>query len=332
MRRRTSPSRRTCCSPSTRCPSGRRASSSRCGPTSLAGPELLDRLRRLREHGYRLALDGSTDDADEELLALARAVKLRPSQAHQVRDAKARGLTTIAVEVASPEERDQCVAAGFDLFQGNFLARPRAVRAAPVPAVRLERLKAATRLGAGEGFDELERAIGQDPALSLRLLRFVNSAAVGLRHEVRSVRQATVLLGERTVRQWLALVLVCGDEGPPGPLTITGLARARTCEAVARRLGDGEPEVHSLVGLLSVADGLLDTPMPEVVAELPLPGDVAEALLHRGGVKGRVLALAEACEQGDFQAAQELGLDPGLVAALHAAALRWADAIARGRD
>lgn len=299
---------------------------------------ILDRLAALAGRGYRLAVDDFHPDAPGAgLLAHATFAKIGAGAAAAitghplVRDALAQGTTLVATDVATREERDALADAGFALFQGAFHCRPSALPDPPAIA-DISRLRSATRIAAGGDADSLIAAIGEDPALSLRLLRFVNSAAIALRHEVSSIPHAVRLLGPRTVRQWALLVLVSGgdDREVSVPQLITALARARTCEHIARRLDMPEPDAYFLVGLLSVADALLDATMDQILADVPVTDDVRAALLQRSGGKGRALRMAEACEAGAFAEAALPGLDAGALLALHAEALTWADATALG--
>jgi c-di-GMP-related signal transduction protein len=120
------------------------------------------------------------------------------------------------------------------------------------------------------------------------------------------------------------------ESAAPGPrwrvLGVTGLVRARTCEAIAGRLGERDPESYFLVGLLSVGDALLDTSLDALVTELPPSDEVAQALLTRAGGKGLALAVTEACERGERANAQLPSMDAQLLTVPHAAALRWSDA------
>lgn len=300
---------------------------------------LRERLRRLREHGYPIALDGWADQPTAEpLLDLATAAKVdareHPADAlgELVARLRARRLRPIAYGVDGHALRDACRQAGFELFQGDFFSRPREVVGQSVPAASLGALRLAAGISAAaeSGMDELERAIALDPGLSLRLLRFVNSAAFSLRHRIKSVRQAIVLLGARTVRQWAMLLLLAGIDENRGPLLVTALSRGRTCESIARHLGADDPESHFFTGMLSVADALLDMPMERVVADLPLAEDVVAALVRRAGGKGRTLTMAEACERGRWDEAALPTLDAAELADLHVQALAWADQVASG--
>jgi EAL and modified HD-GYP domain-containing signal transduction protein len=302
------------------------------------GP-LLERLGRLRQHGYMLALDGyagqpSADPLlDYATLAKVDSRNLNPSGlALTVSHLRSRGIKPIANGVDAHSDHDRCADAGFELFQGDFVCRPREVVGHNVPTASIGALRLAAGISAGDegDVDELEKAIALDPGLSLRLLRFVNSAAFSLRHQIKSVRQAIVLLGPRTVRQWAMLLLLSGIDEKRGPLLITALSRGRTCEAIARRLGADDANAYFFTGMLSVVDALLDLPMDEAVRDLPLSEDVVAALVDRAGGKGRTLTMAEACERGAWDDAALPGLDASELAVLHVEALTWADGTAAG--
>jgi EAL and modified HD-GYP domain-containing signal transduction protein len=302
------------------------------------GP-LLERLARLRQHGYMLALDGYAGQPgadpllDFATLAKVDANGVGPSGlAVVVSHLRGRGIKPIAHNVETHLDHDRCIDAGFALFQGDFVCRPREIVGHNVPTASIGALRLAAGISAAEpdGVDELEKAIALDPGLSLRLLRFVNSAAFSLRHQIKSVRQAIVLLGPRTVRQWAMLLLLSGIDEKRGPLLITALSRGRTCEAIARRLGADDADAYFFTGMLSVVDALLDQPMDEAIRDLPLSEDVVAALVDRAGGKGRTLTMAEACERGAWDDAALPSLDASQLAVLHVEALTWADGTAAG--
>jgi EAL and modified HD-GYP domain-containing signal transduction protein len=302
----------------------------------LPDEPLLERLGRLRQHGYMLALDGYAGQPaadpllDYATLAKVDARNLNPSGlALTVAHLRARGIRPIANGVDAHSDHDRCADAGFELFQGDFVCRPREVVGHNVPTASIGALRLAAGISAGgdDGdIDELEKAIALDPGLSLRLLRFVNSAAFSLRHQIKSVRQAIVLLGPRTVRQWALVLLLAGIGEHRGPLLTTALARARTLELVASIQGFTARDAWFSVGLLSVSDALAGAPLEEVVSELPLAEDVIAALVHRTGPKGAALSAAIACERGQLPVTS-----PRIALMAYADAVAWADAHAAGR-
>ena len=62
-----------------------------------------------------------------------------------------------------------------------------------------------------------------------------------------------------------------------------------------------ESERAFLVGMLSLADALLGCELSDLVAELHVAPDIAEALTERAGVLGALLELLEAIERSDVE-------------------------------
>jgi len=295
---------------------------------------LLDRVQRLAEHGYQLALDGYTGQPGaNHLIPYCSVAKLDAAALSTeqmttiVAFLKEHGLKPVAFGVDSHQLRDACVDAGFEIFQGDFICSPREVTGTvPEASLGAVRLAAAITQAPEGDIDSLEKAIALDPALSLRLLRFVNSAAFSLRHQIRSIRQAIVLLGPRTVRQWATLLVLSGLGDHRSPLLTTALSRGRLCESLADRLHADDKPSYFFAGMMSIADALLQMPMAAALEDLPLADDVVAALLHREGGKGRALLMAEACERAEWDEVAVTGLPANELAIMHVEALAWADA------
>jgi EAL and modified HD-GYP domain-containing signal transduction protein len=307
-------------------------------PTRAPDEQLIERIHRLHEHGYQLALDGYAGQAGANAMmpyCWAAKIDVRTISPIQMKTVvpflAGSGLKPIAFGVDTHPLRDCCGEAGFELFQGDFLCTPREVLGnVPEASLGAVRLAAAITQAADDDVEALENAISLDTGLSLRLLRFVNSAAFSVRNQIRSVRQAIVLLGPRTVRQWATMLVLSGLSQTQGPLLATALSRGRLCETVASRLGADDPSSYFFTGMMSVADALLSMPMEQALADLPLADDVKAALLTREGGKGRTLTMAEACERGAWDDVALPNLPAEQLAIMHVEALAWADANLHG--
>jgi EAL and modified HD-GYP domain-containing signal transduction protein len=87
----------------------------------------------------------------------------------------------------------------------------------------------------------------------------------------------------------------------PEELTVTSLVRARFCELLAAASGFAARSLELfLVGLLSTIDALVDRPMRELLAELPLAAELRDMLLGVPSPLGSIYALARAWERGDW--------------------------------
>lgn len=290
--------------------------------------ELLAVLDELRSAGFRVALDDFRFDTGwEELVARADAVKLdiRELEGDALDDAVRRlrrpGLYLLAEKVEHRAEYERCRALGFDGFQGYFFAEPVLVEGGTVPTHRLAGLAALTQAGDGVSFEELERLITQDAGLAYKLVRLANSAYVGSRARVASVRGALTLMGTLNVRRWSMMLALAGFTDRPQHLLATGLLRARQCELLARRPVD--PAAAFTVGLFSILPALAGTTIEALIEGLPFDERVSGALLDQDGEEGALLAGVLAFERGEFDACESHGIDLLEVAEAYRAALAW---------
>jgi c-di-GMP phosphodiesterase len=237
---------------------------------------------------------------------------------------KGRGVTVVVQNVDRPEDFDLALDAGCDLFQGYFFCKPEVVKDRAVAPNALVLMKLAARLEDPDlQLSELERLISSDVMLSYRLLRYINSAYFGLRNQVASLMHAVALLGIENVKRWATLTTFAAVEEKPRELFVTALIRARFCQ-LAGEPQDGPPVERFTVGLFSVVDAITDLPMEAVVASLPFPDRIRDALVEHAGA-GRLLDCVEAIERGSFgRAARELAHP----ARDYANALAWANEIA----
>ncbi len=289
-------------------------------------------VARLHRAGYTLALDDFhyTPEA-EPLLELVDVVKLdlialgRDRLAEHVARLRPFGVKIVAEKLESYGDHAYCAELGCDLFQGFFYREPELVSDVRVAANRVSLLQVLAALhDPGVGLAELEHLIGHDVTLSVRLLRYINSAYFGLVSEVRSIGQALALLGIENLRRWATMSLLISVDDKPQELMLTALLRARFCELAGQRLGLAGPGELFTVGLFSVIDALMDCTMEDALGSIPFAKDVSQALIAHHGDKGRLLECVIALESGDFDRARSVLYCSG---ELYLEAVAWADAV-----
>jgi EAL and modified HD-GYP domain-containing signal transduction protein len=310
-------------------------------PPGLVGLEILEdqviddsfiaALQSLKEQGYRLALDDfEYGPHAEPLLSLVDVVKLdllalgRERLARHVELLKPYGVMLLAEKLETRGDHAYCAEIGCDLFQGFFFRQPELVRDRGIAANRLALLQVVSALQDPDvDFSDLEHLIARDVALSFRLLRYINSAFFGLHCEVRSIGHAVALLGVENLRHWATLSVLASIDDKPPELTVTALVRARFCElAGADRLAEQSPSELFTLGLFSVIDALMDAPIVDVLASIPFPQEMREALITHGGERGELLRCVSALEAADFDEAQATVPNAG---ELYLEALVWAN-------
>jgi EAL and modified HD-GYP domain-containing signal transduction protein len=294
-------------------------------------PEVTGTIESLTMRGYALSLyelpgpgfDASllerfgTVEVDFARCSGGEAALIVP----QIRAGRATPLATGLVDYHAFEQAQML---GFELFSGPFYASRHKARVRKIPVGEMGTLVSLAAMQSGSAtIEELEEAIDRDVGLSVKLLRYINSAYIGMRGSITSIRQAVMMLGSRGVSRWALLVALTGGPSTPRELSVMGLTRARMCELLGSQREDVNQDELFTVGLLSVADALLDVPLETIVEELPLADEVGAALLRRDGPAGAILDAVVSYEQGEFDAASLAAHSRG-IASSYRDALGWA--------
>ena len=280
--------------------------------------------RALRERGFRLALDDFSGGADYlPLLELAQVVKIGVHQRSEaeltalVQRLRGNSVELLAEQVEDKDTYELCRRLGFSLYQGYHLRRPEVVQRRDLPVefrgtARLMRL-----LDDDTNPDrDVETEFRADPGLSLKLLRIVNSAALGGRG-VESILHALQIVGRVSLHRWLALLLVGAApraNDVDREFVMLALERGRFCEVLAHRSGrDLAAGSLFLAGLLSMFQEILGVSMEELLRQVSVSPQVVAALMGEPGPYTPYLALATSYARGDWPRAIDLGGQLGVV-------------------
>jgi EAL and modified HD-GYP domain-containing signal transduction protein len=308
-----------------------------------ADAETLSACRMLKSKGYSLALDDFTPGSDAEaFLRFASFVKvdvLATSPA-DIETLAARvhpkGLRLVAEKVETQEMFEASRAAGCALFQGYFFCRPSTVAVRAMSTSQIAQIQLVAALSQPNvRLQDIEELLKQDPRLSIRVLRSVNSAGFGLRREIRSIREAVLMLGLDQIRKWASIWSLAGMNGGSAELVNMTIIRARSCELLGAALGrSDEGAEYFLLGLCSLLDAILRQPMTNVIETLPLAAETREALLGQPNAARSVLDAVSAYERGAWaeaaDRAAEVGVTEADVRSAYHVALAWAQRIAQG--
>ena len=233
---------------------------------------------------------------------------------------RATGAKLLAEKVETAEQFEQLNELGFDYFQGYFFAKPKLVRSSRVVEHSTMVMELLSRLNDPEvQMDQVVSLISQDPGLSFKVLRWINSAAIGMRNKVESIQRAVILMGLDRIRAWATLFAMAGLGDRPVEILNLGLVRANLCERLCRLCGRGVPETAYTVGLLSVLDAMMARPMSELVGELPLSDEVKRAISLHEGDYGRYLDHTIRMEYNEWPDDTCAGINPSDLAEAYAA-------------
>lgn len=305
---------------------------------AAASPDVREACRALAAAGYDLALDHFTfTEAAAELLGTVRTVKVDvrehgPATLTQLAGRlRPFGVRMLAGHAENRVVRDACIRLGFELFQGYRFTQPEILTRRELPIQHVQTFKLLKQIrDPGVHESVIEEGFRGDVTLSYKLLRMVNSAAMGGRG-IWSIGHAIRLLGRDALHRWVSLLLLSSvsDGGVGAELTYMSLLRARLCELLAGATGM-RPAAGPLflVGVFSLLDLMVGAPMTDLVARLDVDEEVSAALLRRDGFFGAVLRLVEIYEEGRWSEAAllagQLGMTPETLADQYMAAVGWA--------
>ena len=295
--------------------------------------EIVAGVKRLKEQGYKIALDDFKYSSEyKELILLADYIKLdvisltTEEIIQQIKELESYDIKLVAEKVETPEMYAFCKELNFDYFQGFHFCKPQLVKKKHIPANKLVVLDIFKKLENPDfDFDDLEKAIAQDAVLTYKLLRYVNSAAFSQRKEIESIREAIALVGGDTIKKWVILILMTQlTEGKPQALLVTALVRARMCELVAEAEGKNNQQMF-MIGLLSLLDALMDMEMIDLLDELTLSAPIKYALLDYEGTNGETLKNVISYEQGKWNELVKHDVDAQSYFSCYIEAVKWAD-------
>jgi len=296
--------------------------------------------QRLKEAGYMIAIDDFVaNDPRASLADCADILKIdmratsKEERAALVRRYRAK-CRLLAEKVETQEEFRQARDMGFILFQGYFFRRPELMMAREVPASRVHQLRLMEMVCRRElDMRELERAIKQETSICYRLLRYLNSPLFGFALEIKSLRHAMAILGERELRRWVRLVVTVGmAEQKCSELLLIGLARARFCELLSQRFRSDSDLF--LLGLLSIMDAILEMPMGTILKQIPVDHETKAALSGQASSLRPLYQLMLAQESGEWEhastLAQQLHLTEAKSSDMWWQSMQWAQKVTAG--
>ncbi|MFS2003458.1 EAL and HDOD domain-containing protein [Duganella sp. CT11-25] len=317
--------------------------------TVKATPEVLDRVRELKQAGFRFALDdviGQSDDV-QKFQPLCDVIKVDikdmqpgtlPALARVLKNPRQK---LLAEKVETIEEFQQCMELGFEYFQGYYFARPVVLSGKKISPSQMSVLHLLDLLNSEASNQEIERSVKHDALITLNLLRLVNTPAVGARYRINSVGHALMVLGRRQLRRWLQILLYVKNGGTQeftSPLLQLATTRGKTMELMVEHLRPGQrvsADIGFTVGVMSLMDTLFSIHMRDVLESVNVLDEVRAALLHRGGDYGSMLSLIEHLEQGRdgrtlAQILHQLALKPAELYAIQLTAIEWVTEYTRG--
>ncbi|NMM81460.1 histidine kinase [Acidovorax sp. SRB_14] len=289
----------------------------------LGDSAICQQVQAAHARGLQLVWRGDAGQPPEPPLARCfdtRLLGLSPETAVRALQAGAAAGTLLAGQMVEGLASRALVALCLDRGQAQaVLGWPQedvlhSLRHQPLQPARATVQKLMKAIDAEQSLEVFEDILGEDPLLAYRFMVYTNSAALGLRTGIDSLRRGLVMMGYGSLSRWLSDQLPHASAEPDlQPVRAAMVVRARLTE----RLIDAgletalRREVY-LCALFSQLGELLREPLGSVLRRVPLSERIYDAAVLQTGPYAPSLAMARALEGGDAGVVRQLGKAHGL--------------------
>ncbi|WP_437887638.1 EAL and HDOD domain-containing protein [Phytobacter sp. V91] len=318
--------------------------------TSEPDHHLLSTVKRLQTLGFRLALDDFTMSPDWDVFipwinVIKFDVQKNSQQEIDHYIQKNRQLlqhtVLLAEKIETNEEYETFKKMGFRLFQGYFFSKPVVYKSNKLMHNRAFALKLMQEVNIeSPNLNRIEDLLKRDVSLSFKIMRYAQnilyntSGISGFRNQ--SLKDIVVYLGINELRRFVLVACLTSFETVrTAEIYYLSLIRAKFCELLASRSQSYQMSSEAfMVGLFSLLDVILETPLDVLMGQIAVSPDVIKALQHQDGLLYRYVLLAQLYEQRLWVEASdmagELGLSENVVMDMMNTATRWADELPVG--
>ncbi len=234
----------------------------------------------------------------------------------------------IAVGVDTEEFYKKALDMKVDALEGSYVAEKLATKAHTSGYLQSNFFRLMVAVTRDEpDVEEIEQIISMDATLSYGLLRMSNSVHFSTRNRVTTIRQAIMTLGIAQLKQWIYLLSASNAENEIDPASEEFLKvsfiRANFCSELmsyTKAVPISRGEAY-LMGMFSTLNYLIDAPLSDILAEVPVSDEVKTALLRREGPCGALFELVLSYERADWNQvstlADTLGIPTNLLTSLY---------------
>ncbi len=246
---------------------------------------------------------------------------------HILELARSMGKKCIATGIDTKELYSKAISMGVDALQGSYVAQKMATKAHTSGYLQSNFFRLMIAVVQDEpNLEEIEEIISMDATLTYGLLRVANSAYFST-SRVTTIRQAIMTLGIGQLKQWIYLLSASNAENQidPGAEEFLKLSfmRGSFCSELikyAQNMPISRSDAY-LMGMFSTLDYLIDAPLEEILASVPVAEPIKAALLNHEGRCGVLYDLVVCYERADWRRinglAEELGIATNLLTSLY---------------
>lgn len=271
------------------------------------GKKIKSRIAELYKLGYIFAINDSLLSDDvlhnyRELKDYISYVKVDISTPKEriaiLRDG---GAEIIATKVETDEMLEKAKENNINHLQGFFFSKPKILEQEKFDSSSQNIVNLCNILMQDSDIDLVVVEFEKNPAITIQLLKFINSGAFHFRQNLSSIKQVLTLVGRTKLTQWLMLMIYSTTSDAPQKLPLMEQVRSRSIlmESVAKILAKDLSSQAYFVGVLSLMDVLFHVTLRAILKEMNVDKQIREAILHKKGKLGEIFMFVLAIERFD---------------------------------
>jgi len=280
---------------------------------SLVDQVLCEKLEKLKSKGYRFALNDfafipENIEKFSPIFSYLEFVKIDVPRSGRMKredteQLKKQGLTVIGAKIESHDIHAECVAKGFTYFQGYFISKPKILENPSFSLDQATVVQLWNMLQSDPDIDHLVRAFELNHMVSLKLIRFINSAVFSLKNPVSSIRHVLTLMGRESLSHWVMLLMFSeAQESSQNTIPLMLMVINRTelmtqlLELINSNATKSQKATAYFVGMLSLIHLLFHIPHREALRRLNVTPEIERALFEGDGFYGELLTMVRSIE------------------------------------
>lgn len=303
--------------------------------------EVIENLAYLKNMGYSIALD----DVDNfkniiNFIGVIDIVKVdfRLSNKEERRIieliCKKYKIDLLAEKIETREELEEAKELGYKYFQGYYYSKPSVFLGKDLSVKNTSIFMLLAELLKEEfDIDKVESIMKNDIALTYKFLKFINSAYFNFLQEVKSIKQAIVLIGREELRKWLSIMTFVRMSSENNEYAKNTIIRAKLCEEIAREIKCKEEASAFMVGLFSNIHMMIEKDVEYVVETLPLNIQIKNALLGKDNLLKDILDITIAYENMDkeeiLRLSEKMNINKSKLVELYYKSIEWSIEVAK---
>ena len=267
---------------------------------------LQKRIDELYKLGYIFAINDSlVDDTTlynfETLKQYIQYVKVDINTSEQkINEIISLGAKIIATKVETDDMLDKAKLHNIIYVQGFFFSKPKILEQEKFDSETQYIINLCNKLMQDSEIDDVVIEFEKNSAITIQLLKFINSGSFHFRHNLSSIKQVLTLVGRTKLTQWLMLMIYSSSSTTSTqecPLMEQVRSRCKLMESVAKLVSQELVSEAYFVGVLSLMDVLFGVSLRAILKEMNVDKQIREALLHNRGKLGKIYLFVISLEQ-----------------------------------